>query len=130
MGFWRLMDYCPELGVNLVRGWYEEQDDEVQAEFDLALSLFCANTDASDITALNGRYVGLYEICVDVFLPNDSERQFRAIGAWRRDSRDFVLFCVSEKSEGRYEPPLEIALTYKVAWEKNGRGKIYDHQFF
>jgi len=133
MSIWRLMDYYPEPGLNPVRDWYEEQEEDVQAEFDFALRAFIANedwTEASEVLALGGRYVGLYEVCIEVFSLDDRETHFRAIGAWRQDSRNFILFLVSELSEGQYEPPLERAFERKVAWEKGKKGEIYDHQFY
>lgn len=131
MGGWRLNDYYPEPGVNPVQEWYDGQDDLIRSEFDVALITFAALddwTNAVEVSPLTGKYSGLYGIHVDVPLPNDSEINFMAIGAWQLESPNFVLFMVSEKRGDDYDPPLNKALEYKSAWEQ-GKGEIHEHQF-
>lgn len=133
MFFWRLMDYHPEPGVSPIGDWYDQQEDEVRAEFDVGLLILSSNEDWTKIPEfkpLKGKNVGLYEILIDVRLPHEKkQRHFRPIGIWRPDSRDFILLFVCEKSGKNYNPPPEKALEYKAAWEQHKKGKIYEHNF-
>jgi len=99
---WRLMDYWPEPNVNPIRDWYDEQEDEVRAEFDIALLILSSNEDWTGIPefrTLKGKNAGLYEIVVDVRLPYEKkQRHFRPIGIWRPDSRDFILLLACQKN--------------------------------
>lgn len=136
MAFWRLKGYSPEPGVNPVRDWYDQQiDEEVRAEFVYALSMLTATADwehAPDFRPLKKKkFAGLFEIFVDVRVPHEKKkRKYRVIGMWQPDSSDFVLLLVSEKKKGQiYDPPLEVALTFKVDWEQKRKGKIDDYRF-
>jgi hypothetical protein len=133
MGFWRIKDYWPDRNRNLVRDWYDGQEDETQAEFDFALLLLASTPDWVKLPWViprKGRYVGLYEIVVDIKLPYENKkRRYRPIGTWRPDSRDFILFLVCRKTGRDYDPPLETALQCKVAWEQEQQGEIHDHEF-
>jgi hypothetical protein len=127
------MDYWPEPGVNLVQAWYEEQEDEVRAEFDyalLALSETIDWTGVPEFRPLKGEHLGLYEIVINVQLPAEKKkRRFRPIGMWQPDSCDFIILLVCEKKGKHYEPPLSTAVDYKVAWKEHGTGEIYEHNF-
>jgi hypothetical protein len=132
MQAWRLFDYHPEPGNRPIEDWYQGQSEEVQAEFDMALLAFSAAgdwTDAAEITALEGTFLGLYQIHIDIPLPNGDELQYAVIGAWRPDSRNFVLFAVCEVEGHNYDPPLDIPLSCKQAWEK-GKGETSEHNFY
>jgi hypothetical protein len=131
MGFWRFMEYLPASGINPVRSWYDEQEEEIQAEFDFALHAQTQDRDWEDspaVTALQGPYLGLMEICVDMEI-DDEGRQFRAVGSFRPDNRDFVLFLVTVERGEEPDPLLGMALAYKTAWEM-GDGELDEHRFF
>jgi Phage derived protein Gp49-like (DUF891) len=125
------MDYWPEPKLNLVQEWYDNQEDDVRAEFDVTLQTLSAFEDwlrTPDFRALKGRHAGLYEILIDIRLDHEKKkRHFRAIGIWQPDSRNFIILLVCEKTGHKYEPPLEKARSYKVAWEQHRKGEIYEH---
>ncbi len=127
---WKLSSYSPEPDVNPVRDWYEEQSEEIKAQFDVDIQFFRANddwTEAFEVVALDGKYLGLHEILITVDL-EDNEIQFGAVGAWRPDSCEFVLFLVCDRYNDSYFPCLDKALEYKQAWErKDPRGSVYEH---
>lgn len=129
---WRLYDYHPEPGVRPIEDWYQGQSGEVQAEFDEALANFSAadsSAGAVEVTALKGRFLGLYKIRIDVPLPNGDHLQYAVIGAWYPESPNFILFAVCEVEGKKYDPPLDVALAYKQAWEQR-KGEIHEHDFY
>ena len=130
MSPWKLYDYSPEPGRVPVAEWYAEQDEDVQAEFDVAMRFFRANFDPSDefgIRALKGDYLGLHEIEFVADLA-DGEHRFGAIGKWRPDSNQFVLFTICNKYDDSYDPCRNKALEYSRAWErKDPKGEIHEH---
>ena len=80
--------------------------------------------------SLDGKYLGLHEIRI-TFEINDNQVEFGAIGAWRPDSCEFVLFMVCDRFADAYSSCLDNALKYKQAWEqKDPKGGVYEHQFF
>jgi hypothetical protein len=133
MSFWRIKDYWPDPNTNLAQDWYDLQEDEVQAEFDIAVILLAATVDWSKLPGFiprKGRYTGLYEIVVDVKLPYEKKkRHYRPIGIWRPDSQDFIILLVCEKNGKTYDPSLDTALSHKRAWEQERKGDIHDHKF-
>jgi len=133
MLFWRVMDYWPEPGVNLIGDWYDLQEDDVRAEFDVALLILSSNEDwikIPEFNPLRGKNAGLYEILIDIRLPREKKkRHFRPIGIWRPDSRDFILLLACEKRGKNYDPPLDKALEYKADWEQHEKGEIREHNF-
>jgi len=131
MSSWRIKDYWPEPGVNLVQAWYERQEDDVVSEFDYALSALSETPDWTEIPefiVLTGEYVGLYEIVIDVELEDGEPKNCRVIGVWMQDSRDFVILVVCELKDGIYDPPLSFALELKKSLEA-GKGQINEHYF-
>jgi hypothetical protein len=131
MSYWRLMDYHLESGVSPVRQWYGEYDDGLCAEMDYALYAQTQDRDwdSPQVCILQEPFPGLIEICVDMEI-DDETTQFRVIGSFRLEGNDVILFQISEKRGKVYDPPLEQALAHKLAFEKQKRGAIYEHQFF
>lgn len=131
MSFWQLKDYFPEPGVSPVREWYDDQDDEVCAEMDYALHAQTRERDWEEslqVRVLQEPFRGLLEICVDMEI-DDEAREFRVIGSFVHDSPNIVLFQISERRGDIYDPPLEEAMAYKLAFEKGKRGEIHEHRF-
>lgn len=133
MTLWKLSHYSPEPDVYPVRDWYDEQTDEIKAEFDTALQFFCKNddwTEAYELKSLEGKYLGLHEIRITINI-DDNEVEFGAIGAWRPDSCEFILFLVCDRFNDEYSPCLDKALKSKQAWErKDPKGGVHDYQLF
>jgi hypothetical protein len=130
MSFWHIKDYAPDPPENPIRDWYEGQEDEVQLDFDYALHTLAETYDwttVKEFRALKGRYLGLYEVAIDVKSYYwKKKRYFRPIGVWQPDSSDFIILLVCEKKAGMYTPPLSRALEMKSQWEKGGT--IYDRE--
>src|ERR1700683_5534698 len=92
MALWRFFDYITENGQNLMQGWYDAQDPEVQAQFDATL-LFLAGTadweheEVEEFKPLTERPLGLGEVrfYVDWRAPGARKprrRRFRPVGIW------------------------------------------------
>lgn len=130
MGFWHIKDYCPDWPENPIQDWYDDQEDEVTLDFNFALHTLTVTYDwtgLKEFRALKGRYLGLYEVVIDVKVYYwKKKRYFRPIGIWQPDSSDFIILLVCEKSGGIYTPPLSRALEIKSQWEKGG--KAYDRE--
>jgi hypothetical protein len=130
---WKLSHYSPERDVYPVQDWYDDQIHEIKAAFDVGLGFFCANddwTEAYELKALEGDYLGLHEIRVTTW-SGDDQVEFGAIGAFRPDSCEFVLFLVCDRFNDGYPPCLDRALKYKQAWEqKDPKGGVYDYPIF
>jgi hypothetical protein len=124
--------YYPD-GVSCpVKDWYEVQDDDVQAAFDVTVSILLDYRDWGDdhheFKVLNRQHVGLGEIRFKVDTPN--ERKFRPVGIWPPLAhREFILLMGCEKPRrGVYIPPdaFTQALEYKRMLEA-GIGEVRDY---
>ena len=103
---WKLCLYTPQPGVHPVRDWYEDQGDDVQAEFDSAMDIFAAHkewAEANGVRALTGKYLGLHEFMI-TFDIDDDEHSFGAIGKWKPESNEFILFNVCNRYDDDYFP--------------------------
>ncbi len=126
MKYWRFMDYYTEKGDNLIRDWYESQDEEVRAEFDIVLSRLAGFKDWSDLKEfkiLTRKHAGLCQIMFKT-----RNRNFRPVGFFSPNSNDeFVIVLGCEKSGRVSIPPraFDNALKFKKKFEK-GKGSIHE----
>jgi hypothetical protein len=127
------MDYIPEDGRNLIQEWYEAQDEAVQVAFDYALKEILGTedlTDSKQFKPLKRQHVGLWEVVVEVG-HSSGKRQFRPVGFWNYDLRDFILVNACQKS-GRFTVPpgvFDSALDILEQYFHEGRGIINEHSF-
>ena len=138
MALWRFLEYVTEDGRNLVAEWYEVQDPEVQAEFDVTLLLLSATEDWEDeefeaFKPLTKKHAGLGEIrfYINALAPGARQahrRRFRPVGIWPPSTkREFVLILGCEK-RGRQSIPHDafgLALRHKALLEE-GRGTTHE----
>jgi hypothetical protein len=129
---WKLSFYSPQPGIRPMRDWYELQNDEVRAEFDLGMDIFRSHkewSDANGVRALTDKYSGLHEIMITFRTEDeddDDEQSFGAIGKWKADSNEFVIFNVCDRYSDGYFQCLDRALEFAQAWESNHpRGDVY-----
>ena len=139
MSVWRFFDYITADGRNLMKDWYELQDEPVQARFDATLLILAGLDDWEDESVeefkpLTQNHIGLGEVrfhieALAMGAKRTHRRRFRPVGIWPTDTEhEFVLICGCEKI-GRSLVPhgaFETALLYKVDL-KQGRGTISDH---
>jgi hypothetical protein len=133
MRLWKLSQYSPEQDVYPVQDWYDRQIDEIKAAFDVGLQLFCGTEDwttAYELKALEGECLGLHEIRV-ITEVGDDQVEFGAIGAWRPDSSEFIMFLVCDRLIDDYFPCRLQALKYKREWERKAQGGgVYEYPIF
>jgi hypothetical protein len=125
---WKLSFYSPQPGFRPIDDWYEDQRGIVQAEFDSAMDTFRSHgvwSEASGVRVLRGKYLGFYEIMF-TFDIDDDEHSFGAIGKWKSDSNEFVVFNVCDRYSDGYSLCLDKALEYAQAWDrKDPQGDVY-----
>ncbi|MGH7829461.1 MAG: hypothetical protein ACREP8_04730 [Candidatus Binatia bacterium] len=129
---WTFLDYWPEPGVNPIRAWYGEQDEEVQAAFDVTVNQLNGTEDweADDVEEfkeLTEEHAGLSEIRFEI-TQNRRKRKFRPLGIYLREQRQFIFLVGLEKSGRILTPPraFELALDYKRRLDE-GRGFTDEH---
>jgi len=137
--YWKFLNYRLDGAEKpLIVEWYDAQDANVQAEFDIVLSLLAGTKEWTDSSrtrslvkafgVLTGKHAGLCELRFYTLSKPSTKRRFRPAGIWRPDDREFIILLVCEKS-GRIYTPLnafDTALKYKSELEQ-GRGYIDDH---
>jgi hypothetical protein len=140
MAVWAFSDYITEDGVNLISDWYDAQDPEVQAQFDVALYILGATEDWEQdgveewFKPLLRRHAGLGEVrfYIDAKAPGAKKprrRRFRPAGVWPTPiGREFILILGCEKRGMTYMPhdAFGLALRHKALLEQ-GRGTTREH---
>ena len=136
MDLWRFYDYVTADGQHLIEEWYQAQDPEVQAQFDVTLLILRAtddweHEDVEEFKPLTKKHRGLGEVrfYIDALAPGARKphrRRFRPVGIWPSViDREFVLILGCEKS-GRSLIPhgaFDTALGHKVQFEQ-GKGAL------
>jgi len=139
MALWKFFDYVTADDQNLIRSWYDSQDEAVQAQFDATLIILGGIADWEDETVLEfkpltNQHVGLGEIRFHIEerppgAKKARRRRFRPVGIWPTGSEyEFILILGCEKTRIAYIPAgaFDAALKHKAELE-NGRGSIYEH---
>jgi hypothetical protein len=139
MAWWRFFDYITEEDHNLVVEWYDSQDPEVQAQFDVTLNLLggIADWEAEDVEwfkKLTKQHVGLGEVIFHIEEKQPGarkarRRRFRPVGIWPSASEhEFVMILGCEKTRVAYIPEkaFDIALIHKANLEA-GKGHTCEH---
>ena len=127
---WRILAYHLPDGSCPIRDWYESQDFEVQALFDVALTTLRATHDWEDtwqFKALTRNHVGLGEIRFKREGP--PVQRFRPVGIWPPIvDKEFILLLGCAKNRNIYVPrnAFELALDYKQKLEA-GIGDARDY---
>lgn len=138
MGSWRFFDYITAAGEDLLEDWYQSQDPEVQAEFDVTIALLAATSDWEDdeflgFKKLENKHLGLGEMRFHVVVTPPKprrpyRRRFRPVGIWPCSTAgEFIFILGCEKSGMTYTPhaAFDVALKHKAAFE-NGEGTVYE----
>lgn len=106
----------------------------VQATLAATMSTLAATEDWSDpelksfkVFTRKPEHLGLAEVRFKV-IEKSKKRQFRVIGLWRQEEREFICLMGFEK-KGRSPYPtdaFEIAMRLRILLEE-GKGFIYEH---
>jgi hypothetical protein len=138
MTTWRFLDYITEARVVPMADWYDAQDGEVRAAFDLRIELLRVEEDwghrrRGRVKALTKAHRGLTQIPFEVDVwdrvrRKSRRRRLRAIGLWRNVAREFVLFGGVEEQGQNYVPAdaFDRAMRDWRAFEQ-GRGGTREH---
>lgn len=135
MPLWRFLDYCPVENGSCIRDWYDVQEPNVKAAFDVTVELLSiqrkwvaelGDPEIGSFKVLNREHAGLSEIRFEVDRPK--KRHFRPLGIWMEGTYIFIFLNAYEKSGRCTIPPnaLKRALELKALWEE-GKGTICDH---
>lgn len=132
MALWKFKAYHLAGGHCPIREWYRQQDCEVQAEFDAALTILRATDDWMDtqlFEVLRREHEGLGEIRFKLEKP--TVRRFRPVGIWPPlTDREFILLIGCEKGRyGRLIPSraFDTALEYRRRFMEKGEGTAHDY---
>lgn len=135
MPLWRFMDYHPEGGGCPITQWYEAQDVEVRAAFDATLIVLADTEDWADEELLSfdvfvrkPEHLGLAQVKFYT-IRNGKKRNFRAVGLWRQEQREFIFLGAFEKSGRTTIPPgaFRDILNWRIELEKK-KGRIHEHE--
>lgn len=134
MAAWRFFDYVTEGGADLLEDWYQSQDPEVQAEFDVTIGLLAATRDWGDdeflgFKELKNKHAGLGEMRFHIVVTPPKprrpyKRRFRPVGIWPcHTDGEFIFILGCEKSGMTYiaHAAFDAALRYKAEFE-TGKG--------
>lgn len=140
MAYWRFLDYVSDEPMNHVQAWIDAQDEKVMAELQSAIDTLGAieNWDDPDLEEFSvftekPQHLGLAQLRFFVVQKQEGtgrqiKRNFRVIGLWRQEQREFVFLTGFEKS-GRITIPanaFKLALDLRIQLEE-GRGHCDDH---
>jgi hypothetical protein len=138
MTTWRFLDYITEERVVPISEWYDAQDGEVRAAFDLRVSLLRIEEDwehkrRGRVKELTKAHQGLTQIPFEVDVWDRVRRKFRrrrlrALGVWRKAAREFVFLGGVEEHGQNYVPAdaFDRAMRHWRALAR-GRGETRDH---
>jgi hypothetical protein len=137
MTAWRFLDYITEERVVPITDWYDAQDGQVRAAFDLRIELLRVEDDWSDrrrgrVKELTKVHRGFSQIPFEVDVwdrarRKSRRRRLRALGLWRRTAREFVFLGGVEEHGQNYLPAdaFDRAMRHWRAFEQ-GRGTTRD----
>ena len=140
MTCWTFREYVTEEGINLIRRWYAEQDDQVRAEFDVTIRILKGteswlDPEIDEFKLLTGAHagLGLGEIRFSVEVkrpgaPKAKKRRFRPIGMYHETEREFILILGCEKFGMNTVPTgaFDLATRHKTEFDQK-RGWTHDH---
>lgn len=126
MSYWRFLDYCSEAGNNMIEDWYEGLPTDAQADFDWVIQELAGTEDWRDsgrTKPLHGKQRGFVEI-----LFKTSKVQYRPVGCYGPNRREFSLLVGCSKKQRVYTPPDAFDLAVK-RWGllQQGRGSLREH---
>jgi hypothetical protein len=133
MRIWQVFDYFPEGGACPIRDWYDAQIAEVRAAFDATIGELATLDDWEDevpaFEKLERRpeHGGLCWIRFEV-TQGRQKFQYRAVGRWRKEAREFI-FLVGLRKNGRPTiPPNALDDAVRLLRQlEQGRGEIHEH---
>jgi hypothetical protein len=140
MDGWQFFEYITDDHKNPYQIWYGTLSWDVQAEFDLVISLLAKTEDwdankktKKQYKELTREHLGLTQIIFEVAKQKNGKRtQYRSIGIMSRVTREFILLNGFEKhgTFGRIPADaLIIAMRLKSQYEQS-RGALNDHYHF
>jgi hypothetical protein len=126
MAYWRFMDYHSG-SRNLFDEWYKSQEIKVQAVCSWTIDEIARTKDLDRcdfFKPLTRTHIGLCEI---KFRANDctGRRQFRSLGFWNYDRREFIL--VSGGRKPIPESVFDDVLNIEEQFFRYGTGSLYEH---
>src|SRR5271157_4273762 len=122
MAHWRFLDYYTEDDADPFNQWYALQGEQVQAGFDATISILGEietwddpnyPVSAFKVLTRNPQHAGLSELIFEATIGN-RKRQYRVIGIWRREQRDFIMLTGFEKSGRSTNPPNAFEVAVKL----------------
>ncbi len=134
MALWRFLEYQTDEQERHFRDWYELQIPIIQATLDATLVTLGATENWDDPELENFKvftrkpgHLGLAQVQFEI-IQGKKKRQFRVLGLWRQEQREFILLVGFEKNGRSPNPPnaFEVAQDLRMQIE-DGRGLIYDH---
>jgi len=140
MPLWKFRDYWPSAVKCPIADWYAGICVEAQAAFDATWDDLAKTENWDDpeevpsFKALTEKadHLGLGEVRFYIVTHQPGQKQkkrnFRAIGLWKREAREFIFLTGFEKSGRVTIPPnaMQDAQTMRIALE-NEEGEIHDH---
>lgn len=124
---WTFRFYKSATGRPVMRDWYDQQADEVQAKFDTVLEYLSQREHHEwgrpEFAPLKGKHAGLGELRFDF-----AKIEYRPIGCFGPDRSDFTILVGATKKGRNYDPrsALDTALERKKSVAEVGRTHVYD----
>jgi hypothetical protein len=133
MRTWQVFDYFSEDETCPIRAWRDAQIPAVSAAFEATVEILATmdewepDVPEFEILERNPAHAGLSWIRFEVVLGR-TKFQYRAVGRWRKEAREFILLVGLQKSGRTTIPPnaLNDASRYLRLLEQR-RGGIYEH---
>jgi hypothetical protein len=134
MPLWQFFDYYPDEGGCPIREWSEAQDVKVRAVFDATVADLAMTEDwededllSFDVLRRRPEHVGLAEVRFYV-IQNNKKTNYRAIGRWRTEAREFIFLMGFQKNGRPTIPPNALQEAVRLLNQLNqGRGEIHEH---
>lgn len=134
MALWRFLEYQTDEGECHFRDWCRVQSPAILATLEATLVTLGATENWDDPELKNFKvftrkpeHLGLAQVQFEV-IQGTKKRQFRVLGLWRQEQKEFVFLMGFEKKGRSPNPPnaFEVALDLRMQIEDE-RGLIYDH---
>jgi hypothetical protein len=133
MRIWQVFDYFPDDETCPIREWRDAQFPEIQAAFEATLGNLAATEDWEDevpaFEKLERRpeHNGLTWIRFEVTIER-RKLQYRGVGRYRKEAREFVLLVGLQKSGRNTIPPGALNDAVRLLRQlEQGRGEIHEH---